>query len=262
MLPPIPYLDIAGYKRRSRAPENIDNVEAHNAGFVAHAIAEASSRINARLKKRYRVPIGQEAPTFAAEGTAPPPIVLSGRPTIGSLEIAIEITTPGVPGVAVFRWSKDGGLTWTTGVGTVASGSVVLTATGLSALLPPAIFSFSVDNVYLASTPVPAIALGWCVRIVDVDVWDGRGVNANDPAIVRYVALRQEALDELKEAADSKDGLFDLPSNDVVGDSDVTQGGPFFFSDTSPYVWMDEQRCQGRQEDRFGTGTTISVDRP
>jgi hypothetical protein len=48
---------------------------------------------------------------------------------------------------------------------------------------------------------------------------------------------------ELKEAADSKDGLLELPSRntDVLG-SAVNIAGPLGYSEQSPYTWTDRQR--------------------
>ena len=263
MLAPIPYFDLAGYKRRSKViPQDVNRCDSLYPGYLDHRIARGSSFINGRLKKRYLVPLGQEAPVLIPTGTAPPQIVLSGRPTLGSLEIAIQITTPGASGTAVFQWSKDGGLTWTTGVGTVSAGTVVLSGTGLVAAFPPSTLSFSADDAYSASTPVPEIALGWLAAMLDVDVWERRGANPQDPSIAMGIAERDAALSEIKEAADAKDGLFDLPTNDAAGDSAVTQGGPLFYSESSPYVWMSQQRRTARGEDCAGVGTSGSVDTP
>jgi hypothetical protein len=259
MLPPIPYADLAGYKRRSPiVPEDIDWVASKYPGYLEHRIAVQSAWINARLKKRYAVPLGQEAPTLVALGTAPPAVTLAGVPRIGTLEIAIQVTTPGIVGVAVVQWTADGGESWTTGV--VAAASVTLGTTGLSALFPAG--SYGGDNLFTSSTPVPASALGWLVALVDVDLWMRRGTNPQDPLIVMAIDARERAAAEIKEAADSKDGLFDLPTNDVAGDSAVTQGGPLSYSEPSPYVWTDIQRQNGRAADCAFSGDSGGVDTP
>lgn len=252
MLPPIPYFDLAGYRRFSKHVDSaIDSVSTLYPGYIEHAIAVGSSRINARLSKRYDVPLGKLAPMLLAFGTLPPLVSLSGRPTLGSLEMAIEITTGGALDTAQFQWSSDGGVTWTTGVATGAI--VLLGTTGLSASFGAG--TYATDNMYEASTPVPAIALGWLARLVDVDVWDKRGTNPQDPTIDRWAQQRQEALDEIKEAADSKDGLFELPTSDDVGDSAVTHAGPLSYTEASPFVGADQQERQGRREDERGCGT-------
>lgn len=252
MLSPIPYADVAGYKRRAEVrPEDVDLLESLYPSYLQHRIARASSYLNARLQKRYRVPLGQEAPTLVPTGTAPPLVVLSGRPTLGSLEMAVEVTTGGPVGTAVMRWSSDGGLTWTTGV--LTAPTVVLGGTGLTATFPSG--SYATDNVYSASTPVPEIALGWLVSLVNVDFWKRRGANPQDPTFQDALDARTEALAEVKEAADSKDGLFDLPTNDAVGDSAIVHGGPLSYTEASPFVAADMQERQGVLEDERGCGT-------
>jgi|GEM_PF-5538915 len=251
MLAPIPYLDITGYKLRSEVvPTDLDMVESLYPGFIAHGIARVTSRINAQLTKRYLVPLGQTAPLLVAYGTLPPKVTLSGRPTLGSLEMAIEITTPGALGTAAFQWSQDGGGTFTTGV--LTSSSVALGTTGLVAsfLAGP----YAADNEYFASTPVPEIALGWLVAILDLAVMRRRGYNAQDPAGVLYSEAAATAYAEIAQAANSNDGLFELPTNDAVGDSAINHGGPMAYSECSPFVSADQQEFYGRQEDAAGSG--------
>ena len=247
---PIPYFDVAGYKRLTRhVGTAIDLLAQAEPGFLEHCIAVGTSKINARLAKRYIVPLGQSAPSLVSFGTSPPAVSLSGRPALGSLEMIIQVTTLGP---ANFQWSQDGGVTFTPG-GIIGTSPVPLGVTGLAVTFAAGVYS--ADNIYKASTPVPAIALGWLARMVDVDVWDKRGTNPQDPTIERWIALRQEALDEIKEAADSKDGLFELPTNDVLGDSAVDHAGPLLYSETSPYTWTNLQGCEGRLEDRQRSGT-------
>lgn len=100
------------------------------------------------------------------------------------------------------------------------------------------------------SAPVPEIVLGWLTAMVTLDVLRKRGINPQDPQATMYAADVDTALAELKEAADSKDGLFDLPSTNTDGsDSAVTTGGPLGYSETSPYVWMTVERNNGRAQD-------------
>lgn|SRR5678815_212090 len=93
-------------------------------------------------------------------------------------------------------------------------------------------------------SPVPPIILRWLTKLVTRDAYDKRGNNpsaASDAEAIYKAAERAEA--ELKEAADSKDGLFDLPvRDDAQGQSGVKFGGPLGYSEQSPYVWADRQR--------------------
>lgn len=101
--------------------------------------------------------------------------------------------------------------------------------------------------------PVPEILREWIVKLVTYECIRKRGINPSDPTAEAYKADAERALAELKEAADSKDGLFDLPSPED-GDSNVSTGGPLGYSETSPYVWAQKQRNSGVQEDADGTG--------
>lgn len=252
MLAPIPYLDFAGYRRRTEIePGDIDLFESRRPGFIAHRIAILSSKINARLQKRYDVPLGKAAPALIASGTLSPLVTLTGRPTLGSLEMNLRISLAGILGVATFDWSQDGGETWTLGV--LTSALVVLGSTGLTANFPPVV-PYSLDNAYAASTPVPEIALGWLVAILDVNVWRARGTNPQDPAIVMFTDASTEALAEMTEAANSNVGLFDLPTNDALGDSAIEHGGPRYYTETSPFVSADIQERHGVREDCRGFG--------
>lgn len=94
------------------------------------------------------------------------------------------------------------------------------------------------------ASPPPPIVLRWLVRLVTRDAYAKRGFNPSAPSdkdSILDAATRAEA--ELKEAADSKDGLFDLPlRDDAQGQSGVVAGGPLGYSEQSPYVWADRQR--------------------
>lgn len=84
-----------------------------------------------------------------ATGTTPPAVTLTGTPNdVYSFEI--DITTLGVRGVAVFKWSSDGGSTYTTGVLTAAT--VVLGSTGVTANFPTG--TYAADNVYTSFSTV------------------------------------------------------------------------------------------------------------
>ncbi len=105
--------------------------------------------------------------------------------------------------------------------------------------------------------PIPEAVLGWLVSLVTLDVLRKRGINPNDPAAELYREDFALALAEIKEAADSKDGLFDIPTGDPDpedGTSAVTTGGPLGYAEASPYVWADLARTAGRQNDTNGRG--------
>lgn len=249
-----PYLDLAGFKARTVMPSaDVDLVEASQAGFTQTRINVATSYINSRLRKRYGVqptignslPLGQQAPLLVAAGTNPPAASLVGRPTLGTLSVLIRIVVGGSLGIATFQFSTDGGLT---NAGSATTGAaVVLPNTGLTVNFPTGVYS--TDNVYSSATAVPETVLGWIVALVTVDLYRKRGVNPQDPTIEMIREDAARALAELKEAADSKDGLFDLPVNED-NDSAVTTGGPLGYVEASPYTWTDIELASGRAEDQ------------
>jgi hypothetical protein len=104
--------------------------------------------------------------------------------------------------------------------------------------------------------PAPVIVQEWLTCIVTVDVWLRRGVSGTDQQYTTYSDQRTQALTEIKEAADSDTGLYDLPLlASGVGGSAISLGGPRSYSEASPYVWADQQACIGRTEDDTGEGT-------
>lgn len=244
-----PYLDLPGFQGLSLVPSSdVALVEQVEPGFTARRIVAWSSWINARLRKRYgsptALPFGQGAPALVPAGAAPPAVSLQGRPVLGSMRVQLFITAGGPVGTAVFKWSADGGTSFTTGV--VTAPTVPLTGTGLSAIFAPG--TYATDCAYAAAPPVPDAVLGWLVALVSVDVMRKRGVNSQDPLIKEFFDEATTAKAEVKEAADSKDGLFDLPSSEDQASAIVT-GGPLGCSDTSPYAWQDRQAREGYAQD-------------
>jgi hypothetical protein len=256
MLPVIPYLRAQGFRLRATGitPEQIDWLQSKYPGFLDERIAIRSSWINARLKKRYAVPLGQQAPSLLAIGTAPPAVALSGRPLQGDLEIAIQITTPGALGTAVAQWTTDG-TNWTPGL--VTGPAVTLPGTGLIAAF--AVGTYGPDNEYLSDMPLPAVAMGWCLALVTWDCWLRRGANPADPAIVAVKEENDRAMAEITEAANSNTGLFELPVLDTAGDSAVSHCGPLAYTEASPYVAADRQEREGIHEDARGFGSYAGV---
>lgn len=99
----------------------------------------------------------------------------------------------------------------------------------------------------------PKAALRWLTKLTTRDAYDKRGNNptaASDIQAIYGAAERAET--ELKEAADSKDGLFDLPLLSTQTSSGVTKGGPLGYAEQSPYTWASLQACDGRDEDAGG----------
>ena len=262
-----PYLDLTGFKARTTlVKSDVDFLEAQYPGWLVQTITSWTSRINAQLRKRYgqakvgqrnALPLGQDPPELLYTGSsapgAAPALALVGRPTVGSMQIVVQVTTPGALGTAAFQWSKDKGVTWeATGVPSAAS--VVLTGSGLT--LTMADVAYATSDSYEASTPVPETVLQWLAILVSWDAFTKRGRNPEDPLIADLRDDRTRVLTEVDQAANSNDGRFDLPINEEA-DSAVTTGGPLFYTESSPFVSADRQERDGRLEDEAGFGTVI-----
>lgn len=105
------------------------------------------------------------------------------------------------------------------------------------------------------ATPVPEAVRAWVARIVDVRVMVRRGV---DPQDAQFDLIREdaaEAKEQLKEAANGQEGLFDLPVRADNNNSGIVHGAPRSYSEASPYVWMTRQAQRGRDEDATGEGS-------
>lgn len=95
--------------------------------------------------------------------------------------------------------------------------------------------------------PAPAIVIGWLIAIVTVEAYQKRGWNTSDEQSKDIVNDAATAFGEIKEAAESKDGLFELPlRQDLPGSGARTKGGPLAYSDTSPYAFTTRQREANR----------------
>lgn len=102
----------------------------------------------------------------------------------------------------------------------------------------------------------PDVAVGWLVAMVTLDCYLRRGFNPSSAQdqIIADEAKRAET--EILEAANSETGLFELPlRQDAPGASGVSKGGPFGYSEASPYVAFNMQRETARGEDSSGRGT-------
>ena len=101
----------------------------------------------------------------------------------------------------------------------------------------------------------PIVVQGWLARLVTSRIYLKRGVDSTDAQITAVQDDAKAATDEIAEAANAKDGLYELPlRQDAPGQQGISRGAPLAYTETSPYVWMDQQEQIGRQEDRNGSG--------
>ncbi len=105
------------------------------------------------------------------------------------------------------------------------------------------------------SVPYPLAVKGWLARIVTVRCYLKMGVRASDEQFAEIKADADAAIAEIKEAADSVTGLFDLPLREDTTTTGVSRGAPRSYTEASPYAWTTVQANAGREEDRNGGGT-------
>jgi hypothetical protein len=103
--------------------------------------------------------------------------------------------------------------------------------------------------------PYPDTVTDWLARIVTLAAFLRRGVDPNDEQFVAIKADAEAAEAEIREAAASEEGLFELPLRADLTTTGVSKGDPFVYSEASPYVGFDLQRDTGRDEDRNGGGS-------
>jgi hypothetical protein len=100
------------------------------------------------------------------------------------------------------------------------------------------------------SSPYPRTIIRWLVKLVTRDAYEKRGLDpssASDEKAIYGAAETAEA--ELKEAADSEKGLFDLPLRADDSTSGVVNGGPLGYTEQSPYTWATLQKRAAIEEE-------------
>jgi hypothetical protein len=84
--------------------------------------------------------------------------------------------------------------------------------------------------------PYPEPVKQWLWRMLDPIVYLKIGVDASDEQISEIIADGQRVLVELKEAADAKEGLYDLPLRADTTTSGISKPTVLTQSDPTPYV--------------------------
>ncbi len=99
------------------------------------------------------------------------------------------------------------------------------------------------------AAPYPDVVRGWLATVVTPIAYRRRGVNPNDQTLAQLDKEAETASLEIKEAADSETGLFDIPLRQDTAATGIEKGGPLGYSEPDAYSWMDAQRdaVRGRQ---------------
>ena len=105
------------------------------------------------------------------------------------------------------------------------------------------------------ASPYPTAIRGWLARIVTRTAFMKRGIDPTDPQWAAYDGDAKDAKAEILEAADSETGKYELPLRSDTTAEGVSKGGPYGYSEQSPFVWFSRQGVTGRLEDEAGEGT-------
>lgn len=103
--------------------------------------------------------------------------------------------------------------------------------------------------------PYPEVVTEWLTRLVTHRAFLKRGIDPDDPQAASYLEDATSAKAEIEAASNSETGLWDLPLRADTSASGISKGGPFGYSEASPYAWTDVQARTGREEDAAGSGT-------
>lgn len=98
------------------------------------------------------------------------------------------------------------------------------------------------------ATPVSHVVRGWLARLMDPVIHRIAGVDATDAQYSDTVESAREAMAEIKEAADAKDGLYDLPLRSDTTATGITRVPTLAYSELSPYTAGHVQRRDSRGE--------------
>lgn len=128
--------------------------------------------------------------------------------------------------------------------GYLASRIAVRTAKIVARLAKRYLTPFGIDPVAPSTVrgAVPDVVLEWLTALVTYDAYRALGFDPSSMQDQTILDDAKQAEDDMKEAADSEVGLFELPLRQTDAETGVTQGGPFSYSEPGPYEWADVQR--------------------
>lgn len=100
------------------------------------------------------------------------------------------------------------------------------------------------------AAPVPRIVRMWLCQLVTPRVYLKVGLDATDEQFEAIKADAATADSQITAAADTRDGLYELPLRSDLPGSGVTRKGPKYFVQASPYAARDDWDDQAREDDR------------
>jgi hypothetical protein len=96
--------------------------------------------------------------------------------------------------------------------------------------------------------PYPDIVCLWLSQLVTLRCYQKVGFNSADAQSELVVAQAQAAEDQITQAANAFEGLFELPLRQDLPGSGISRSYAHSATDYSPYTWFTRQRDNGRDE--------------
>ena len=111
-------------------------------------------------------------------------------------------------------------------------------------------------NTSRLASPYPMIIKKWISALVAADLVLLLWFQSNSSDVERYESRAQLARDQIKDAVNSKEGMWQLPLKEGDSTSKAQRSAVRYSSTTSPFLDMRVQRDRGKQEDNSGSPTT------
>lgn len=196
-------------------------------------------------------------------GFSPGAVTLTGQPN-NAYQVRVEVLSSGNLGVATFRWSTDGGLTWSVALTVPVSGTFAIPGTALVIAFTDGPSgsgsSFLVGDVFAIDTRVPVLqATAWQTGSVPLSLVENDAAVLEDVYALARVLAAGGFLDTasgpwLELLAFNVYGLVKFPGVTTVGTvrlTDLANGGPFTVSDGQVTV----QAASGQRFTNVGSFT-------
>lgn len=105
--------------------------------------------------------------------------------------------------------------------------------------------------------PYPLILEMWLAALVTLRANLKLGVRQTDEQFQTATDDAKQTREDVQEAADAKDGLFDLPLRANTTEGGISATATIAQVERSPYVAFDGQRLAGQQEDQTGRASRV-----
>lgn len=99
---------------------------------------------------------------------------------------------------------------------------------------------------------VPRIVVRWVAHLITPECFLALGTRPTDEEQAEIIKLADRAEEQIKEAADAVNGLFDIPLLDAGGDSLFDQPATLCITEQSPYSWRHKQYDAVAGDRRYG----------